>query len=248
MDSIRQEPDPHNGSGFLSPQRPTAETSGMPALRHMRRLGNWQARLAVDQVPSRACRFESCPAHFAYGGTSRWPATAAVSKTEGPHGRASSILAPSADGRRRRGGPAPGCYPGRGLGHEVRLLHLPPGSVGPAGVDARLSSGRSRVRVPYGARSAVVAAGPQYGLSIRAARVRSPSTAHQTRPHGLAVKDARFSTGRTPVRARLGVPMLSWRNWQTHRLQVAAPRGVWVRLPPRAREAHPPAGTVDGPR
>lgn len=169
------------GSGFLSPQRPTAETSGMPALRHMRRLGNWQARLAVDQVPSRACRFESCPAHFAYGGTSRWPATAAVSKTEGPHGRASSILAPSADGRRRRGGPAPGCYPGRGPGHEVRLLHLPPGSVGPAGVDARLSSGRSRVRVPYGARSAVVAAGCQSGLSIRAARVRSPSTAHTTR-------------------------------------------------------------------
>lgn len=195
----------------------------MPALRHMRRLGNWQARLAVDQVPSRACRFESCPAHFAYGGTSRWPATAAVSKTEGPHGRASSILAPSADGRRRRGGPAPGCYPGRGPGHEVRLLHLPPGSVGPAGVDARLSSGRSRVRVPYGARSAVVAAGCQSGLSIRAARVRSPSTAHHTRPHGLAVKDARFSAGRTPVRARLGVPMLSWRNRQTHRLQVAAP-------------------------
>lgn len=34
---------------FLSPQRPTAETSGMPALRHTRRLGNWLARLAVDQ-------------------------------------------------------------------------------------------------------------------------------------------------------------------------------------------------------
>lgn len=162
-----------------------------------------------------------------YGGTSRWPATAAVSKTEGPHGRASSILAPSADGRRRRGGPAPGCYPGRGPGHEVRLLHLPPGSVGPAGVDARLSSGRSRVRVPYGARvggrRAVVAAGCQSGLSSRAARVRSPSTAHHARPHGLAVKDARFSAGRTPVRARLGVPRLSWRNRQTHRLQVAAP-------------------------
>jgi hypothetical protein len=42
---------------FLSPQRPMAETPGMPALRHMRRLGNRQARLAVDQVPSRACRF-----------------------------------------------------------------------------------------------------------------------------------------------------------------------------------------------
>ena len=153
VDSIRQDPDPDSGSGFLSPQRPTAETSGTPALRHMRRLGKWLARLAVDQVPSRACRFESCPAyHVVRGGTSRWPATAAVSKTEGPHGRASSILAPSADGRRRRGGPAPGCYPGRGPGHEVRLLHLPPGSVGPAGVDARLSSGRSRVRVPYGAR------------------------------------------------------------------------------------------------
>lgn len=103
--------------------------------------------------PCRACRFESCPAYLlAYGGTSRWPATAAVSKAEGPDGRASSILAPSADGRRRRGGPAPGCYPGRGLGHEVRLLHLPPGSVGPAGVDARLSSGRSRVRLPPRAR------------------------------------------------------------------------------------------------
>jgi hypothetical protein len=63
VDSIRQEPDPHCGSGFLSPKRPTAETSGMPALRHMRRLGNWLARLAVDQVPSRACRFESCPAY-----------------------------------------------------------------------------------------------------------------------------------------------------------------------------------------
>ena len=225
VDSIRQEPDPHCGSGLLSPQRPTAETSGMPALRHMRRLGNWLARLAVDQVPSRACRFESCPTHLlACGGTSRWPATAAVSKTEGPHGRASSILAPSAVGRRRRGGLAPGCYLGRGLGHEVRLLHLPPGSVGPAGVDARLSSGRSRVRVPYGARSAVVAAGCQSGLSIRAARVRSPSTAHHPRPHGLAVKDARFSAGRTPVRVRLGVPRLSWRNWQTHHLQVAAPK------------------------
>ena len=46
VDSIRQEPDPHCGSGFLSPQRPTAETSGMPALRHMRRLGNgWPAWL-----------------------------------------------------------------------------------------------------------------------------------------------------------------------------------------------------------
>lgn len=63
VDSIRQEPDPHSGSGFLPPQRPTAETSGMPALRHMRRLGSWLARLAVDQVPSRACRFESCPAY-----------------------------------------------------------------------------------------------------------------------------------------------------------------------------------------
>lgn len=145
-------------------------------------------------------------------------------------------------GRRRRGGPAPGCYPGRGHSHEVRLLHLPPSSVGPAGVDARLSSGRSRVRVPYGARSAVVAAGCQSGLSIRAARVRSPSTAHHPRPHGLAVKDARFSAGRTPVQVRLGVPRLSWRNWQTHRLQVAAPSGVWVRLPPRAR-TDPPAGT-----
>jgi hypothetical protein len=184
----------------------------------------WLARLAVAQVPSRACRFESCPAHLlACGGTSRRPATAAVSKTEGPYGRASSILAPSAVGRRCRGGPAPGCYPGRGPGHEVRLLHLPPGSVGPAGVDARLSSGRSRVRVPYGAHCAVVAAGCQSGHSIRAARVRSPSTAHHTRPHGLAVKDARFSAGRTPVQIRLGVPMLSWRNWQTHRLQVAAP-------------------------
>ena len=74
-----------------------------------------------------------------------------------------------------------------------------------------------------GGRRAVVAAGCQSGLSIRAARVRFPSTAHHTSPHGLAVKDARFSAGRTPVRARLGVPMLSWRNRQTHRLQVAAP-------------------------
>jgi hypothetical protein len=72
-------------------------------------------------------------------------------------------------------------------------------------------------------RSAVVAAGCQSGLSIRAARVRSPSTAHHACPHGLEVQDARFSAGRTPVRVRLGVPMLSWRNRQTHRLQVAAP-------------------------
>ena len=185
-------------------------------------VGQLAARLAVDQVPRGHAG--SSPARRTRGGTSRWQATAAVSKTEGPHGRASSILAPSADGRRRRGGPAPGCYLGRGLGHEVRLLHLPPGSVGPAGVDARLSSGRSRVRVPYGARSAVVAVGCQSGLSIRAARVRSPSTAQHTGPHGLAVKDARFSAGRTPVQVRLGVPRLSWRNWQTHRLQVAAPQ------------------------
>lgn len=34
----------------------------------------------------------------------------------------------------------------------VRVPLPPPSSVGPAGVDARLSSGRSRVRVPYGAR------------------------------------------------------------------------------------------------
>jgi len=186
-------------------------------------VGQVAARLAVDQVPRGHAG--SSPARRTHGGTSRWPATAAVSKTEGPHGRASSILAPSAVGRRRRGGPAPGCYPGRGPGHEVRLLHLPPGSVGPVGVDARLSSGRSRVRVPYGARSAVVAAGCQSGLSLRAARVRFPSTAHCPRPHGLAVKDARFSAGRTPVRVRLGVPMALVAEWQTHRLQVAAPPG-----------------------
>ena len=145
---------------------------------------------------------------------------------------------PDARGRRRRGGPAPGCYLGRGPGHEVRLLHLPPGSVGPVGVDARLSSGRSRVRVPYGARSAVVAAGCQSGLSIRAARVRSPSTAHHTRPHGLAVKDARFSAGRTPVQVRLGVPRLSWRNWQTHRPRVAAPQWREGSIPRRSTSRH----------
>lgn len=160
VDSIRQEPDPRCGSGFLSPQRPTAETSGMPALRHMRRLGNWLARLAVDQVPLRACRFESCPAYnVVRGGTSRWPATAAVSKTEGPHGRASSILAPSADGRRRRGGPAPGCYPGRGRGHEVRLLHLPPRSVGPA------RSGRPPVEREITGSSPVRSAAPWWLLA-----------------------------------------------------------------------------------
>lgn len=200
----------------------------MPALRHMRRLGNWLARLAVDQVPcghagsSPARRTTWCEEGPA-DGRRRQPSRKRKALTGV---RVRSSLPPPC-GRRRRGGPAPGCYPGRGLGHEVRLLHLPPGSVGPVGVDVRLSSGRSRVRVPYGAqvagRSAVVAAGCQSGLSIRAARVRSPSTAHHTRPHGLAVKDARFSAGRTPVRARLGVPMLSWRNRQTHRLQVAAP-------------------------
>jgi hypothetical protein len=183
VDSIRQEPDPHCGSGILSPQRPTTETSGMPALRHMRRLGNMAGPPGCRPGPSRACRFESCPAHLlACGGTSRWPATAAVSKTEGPHGRASSILAPSAVGRRRRGGLAPGCYPGRGPAHEVRLLHLPPGSVGP------VRSGRPPVEreitgsSPVRSAIAVVAAGCQSGLSIRAARVRSPSTAHDAPP------------------------------------------------------------------
>ncbi len=126
VDSIRQEPDPHCGSGFLSPQRPTAETSGMPALRHMRRLGNWLARLAVDQVPRghagssparRTSQLEG-PAD----GRRRQPSR----KRKAHMGvRVRSSLPPP--GRRCRGGPAPGCYLGRGHGHEVRLLHLPPG-------------------------------------------------------------------------------------------------------------------------
>ena len=84
---------PHagDGSGCLPPQRPTAETSWSPALRH----------------------------------------------EEGP-----------ADGRRRQ----PFRKRKARTGVRVRSSLPPPGSVGPAGVDARLSSGRSRVQVPYGAR------------------------------------------------------------------------------------------------
>lgn len=64
-------------------------------------VGQLVARLVVAQVRE-ACRFESCPAHSS-GGTSRRQATAAVSKTVGPHGRASSILAPSARCQLREG-------------------------------------------------------------------------------------------------------------------------------------------------
>lgn len=67
VDSIRQEPDPP--ARGRTERLPVAAAThggdvGEPALRHMRRLGNWLARLAVDQVPSRACRFESCPAYL----------------------------------------------------------------------------------------------------------------------------------------------------------------------------------------
>jgi hypothetical protein len=143
------------------------------------------------------------------------------------------------------GGPAPGCYPGRGGGHEVRLLHLPPGSVGPAGVDARLSSGRSRVQVPYGARNAVVAAGCQSGLSFRAARVRSPSTVPS--PHEVEAACRILS----PV-ARVQVPvgvrtMLSWRNRQTPRIQVPVSFGRVGSTPTESTHTHQPE-QVDGPR
>lgn len=219
----------------------------MPALRHMRRLGNLAGPPGCRPGPLAGMQVRVLPG--APGGTSRWPATAAVSKTEGPHGRASSILAPSAVGRRRRGGPAPGCYPGRGPGHEVRLLHLPPGSVGPAGVDARLSSGRSRVRVPYGARNAVVAAGCQFGPSIRTARVRFPSTVLSgIRPYEV-VAACRILSPFARVQVPVGIrTMLSWRKWQTPRIQVPVSLDVWVRLPPRARmHTHLPE-QVDGPR
>lgn len=150
VDSIRQ------GAGPAPRERPPAaaathggDVGDASAAAHAS-VGQLAARLAVDQVPSRACRFESCPMHL-----------------EGP-----------ADGRRRQ----PSRKRKAHTGVRVRSSLPPPGSVGPAGVDARLSSGRSRVRVPYGARSAVVAAGCQSGLSIRAARVRSPSTAHARAP------------------------------------------------------------------
>lgn len=200
----------------------------MPALRHMRRLGNWLARLAVDQVPC------------GHAGSS--PARRTTWCEEGP-----------ADGRRRQ----PSRKRKAHTGVRVRSS-LPPRMEGDAGVARRPVATRvvapamrydsstfrqalsvqlewtpacragdhgfeSRTERPVRRSRAVVAAGCPSGLSIRAARVRSPSTAHHTRPHGLAVKDARFSAGRTPVRARLGVHMLSWRNRQTHRLQGAAP-------------------------
>jgi hypothetical protein len=183
VDSIRQEPDPHCGSGFLSPKRPMAETSGMPALRHMRRLGNWLARLAVDQVPSRGMQVRVLP--DAPGGTSRWPATAAVSKTEGPHGRASSILAPSAVGRRRRVARRPVAT--RVVAVAMRFdsstfRRLCRSSWSGRPPVEREITGSSPVRSAQEVAGAVVAAGCQSGLSIRAARVRSPSTAHHTRP------------------------------------------------------------------
>ena len=63
VDSIRQQAGPVRREPPAAAAATTPETSGMPALRQMRRLGSWLARLAVDQVPSWACRFESCPAY-----------------------------------------------------------------------------------------------------------------------------------------------------------------------------------------
>ena len=41
------------------------EEAGSSPVRHpKRRLSNWLARVAVDHVPSWACRFESCSAHY----------------------------------------------------------------------------------------------------------------------------------------------------------------------------------------
>jgi hypothetical protein len=124
-------------------------------------------------------------------------------------------------------------------GHEVRLLHLPPGSVGPAGVDARLSIGRSRVRVPYGARNAVVAAGWQSGLSTRAARVRSPSTV-RSGPHEVMAA-CRILSPVARVQVPVGVRRCS-RGGTGRRpgFKSRCPSDVWVRLPPRAhhREHH----------
>lgn len=47
VDSIRQQPDPHRGSGLLPLQRPPAETSRMPPLRQIRKAmsGRPDARL-----------------------------------------------------------------------------------------------------------------------------------------------------------------------------------------------------------
>jgi hypothetical protein len=220
VDSIRQEAGPANPSGEAGAATCRRATHGgdvgEPALRHMRRLGNWLARLAVDQVPSWACRFESCPAYFSSGGTSRWPATAAVSKTEGPHGRASSILAPSAMEGDAGVAWRPVATRVVARGHEVRLLHLPPGSVGPVGVDARLSSGRSRVQVPYGARSSPHEV-------VAACRILSPVARVQV-PVGVRTK-------------------LSWRNWQTPRIQVPVSIGRVGSTPTESTDAHPPAGT-----
>ena len=127
------------------------------------------------------------------GGTSRWPATAAVSKTEGPHGRASSILAPSAS------------------------------SVGPAGVDARLSSGRSRVRVPYGARMPC-------------------AEDDRTRPHEV-VAACRILSPVARVQVPVGVQMLSGHDGAGTGVQAClARRPVGVRYP-----IAPPAGTAANP-
>lgn len=87
------------------------------------------------------------PMHPFAGGRERLPAAAAthggdvgepaLRHEEGP-----------ADGRRRQ----PFRKRKARTGVRVRSSLPPPCSVGPAGVDARLSSGRSRVQVPYGAR------------------------------------------------------------------------------------------------
>ena len=60
MNSIRQAPDPY-GSGDLSAAATRSETSWKPAPRHMRRLGNWLACLAVNQVLLGGVQVRSLP-------------------------------------------------------------------------------------------------------------------------------------------------------------------------------------------
>lgn len=139
----------------------------------------------------------------ALGGTSRWQATAAVSKTEGPHGRASSILAPSA-----------------------RLC--------------RSSwSGRPPVEREITGSSPVRSAQRRGGcwLPIRTfnpGRAGSiPVHGTRTRPHGLVVKDARFSAGRTPVQVRLGV-----RRGGDRCPGLPCKQAVWGSIPRRSTSRH----------
>lgn len=216
MDSIRQAPDPctrSRGTGAVACRRSDP--------RRRRWGANAAAHASVGQlVGPPGCR----PGPLA--GVQVRVLPGVLVHLEGP-----------ADGRRRQ----PFRKRKALTGMRVRSSLPPRCSVGPAGVDARLSSGRSRVQVPYGAR--------RRGGCWLPTRTFNPGRtgsipvhgAERPRPHEV-VAACRILSPVARVQVPVGVQMLSWRNWQTPRIQGPVSSDVWVRLPPRA-QAHPPAGT-----